>query len=167
MKVPVFECNCNNCGIVRVIALNGAKAPDRCPVCGSPQTYRVKFIEAENLNNALPKVYAAKTGDIKPLPEIKPGMAKILPPKEKFAWAPQPKKRIMQVVIVGTLPQTKSFFAQCADDEGDPGVTAVMSTDEARAKDIRLGDWVEVEGKKIIRVLLEKRGGNNAKEAKG
>ena len=31
MKIPVFECFCGNCGQSRVVALNGSKAPERCP----------------------------------------------------------------------------------------------------------------------------------------
>lgn len=105
--------------------------------------------------------------DIKPLPETKPGTAKIILPEGKFTIVPPPKKRIMQVVILTVLPLIKAVSAHCVDDEGDNGVTVIMSMAEAKAKDIRLGDIVEVEDKKILRVLLEKRGDDNAKDEKG
>ena len=41
---------------------------------------------------------------------------------------------------------------------------SIENLSNAIAKDIRIGDTVEVQGDKILRVLLEKRGGNNAEE---
>ena len=49
MKIPVFECFCGNCGQSRVVALNGSKAPERCPGCGSPERFKIKFLEPESL----------------------------------------------------------------------------------------------------------------------
>lgn len=166
MKLPIFECTCNKCGVSRVFALEGARAPERCPVCGSPQIFRIKFIEAGSFDDVKPEINAVKVGDIKP-PENKPGTLKIIPPEGKFTIVPPPKKRIMQVVILTVLPLIKAVSAHCVDDEGDNGVTVIMTMAEARAKDIRLGDIVEVEDKKILRVLLEKRGDYNAKDEKG
>lgn len=184
MKIPIFECHCQKCGVSRVFALEGARAPERCPVCGSPQTFRIKFIEPDNLNTILPSECPSKVtksvskvepkflhtvhvvDDIKPLPKRDPGSA-LIPPEGKFTIVPPPKKRIMQVVILTVLPLIKAVSAHCVDDEGDNGVTVIMPMAEARAKDIRLGDIVEVEDKKILRVLLEKRGENNAKDEKG
>lgn len=166
MKLPIFQCNCNKCGVSRVFALEGARAPERCPVCGSPQIFRIKFIEAASFDDVKPEINAVKVGDIKP-PENKPGTLKIIPPEGKFAIVKPPKKRIMQVVILTVLPLIKAVSAHCVDDEGDNGVTVIMTMAEARAKDIRLGDIVEVEDKKILRVLLEKRGDDNAKDEKG
>lgn len=103
---------------------------------------------------------------IKPLPKRDPGSA-FIPPEGKFTIVPPPKKRIMQVVILTVLPLIKAVSAHCVDDEGDNGVTVIMPMAEARAKDIRLGDIVEVADKKILRVLLEKRGDDNAKDEKG
>ena len=166
MKIPIFQCNCNKCGVSRVFALEGARAPERCPVCGSPQIFRIKFIEAASLDDVKPEITAVKVGDIKPLPKRDPGSA-FIPPEGKFTIVPPPKKRIMQVVILTVLPLIKAVSAHCVDDEGDNGVTVIMTMAEARAKDIRLGDIVEVEDKKILRVLLEKRGDDNAKDEKG
>lgn len=167
MKLPIFQCNCNKCGVSRVFALEGARAPERCPVCGSPQIFRIKFIEVASFDDVKPEINAVKVGDIKPLPETKPGTAKIIPPEKKFTIVPPPKKRIMQVVILTVLPLIKAVSAHCVDDEGDNGVTVIMPMAEARAKDIRLGDIVEVTDKKILRVLLEKRGDNDGKDEKG
>lgn len=167
MKLPIFECICNKCGVSRVLALEGARAPERCPVCGSPQIFRIKFIEAGSFDDVKPEINAVKVGDIKPLPKNKPGTLKLIQPEEKFTVVPPPKKRIMQVVILTVLPLIKAVSAHCVDDEGDNGVTVIMTMAEARAKDIRLGDIVEVEDKKILRVLLEKRGDDNAKDEKG
>lgn len=166
MKLPIFQCNCNKCGVSRVFALEGARAPERCPVCGSPQIFRIKFIEAASFDDVKPEVTAVKVGDIKPLPKRDPGSA-FIPPEGKFTIVPPPKKRIMQVVILTVLPLIKAVSAHCVDDEGDNGVTVIMSMAEAKAKDIRLGDIVEVVDKKILRVLLEKRGENDAKDEKG
>ena len=49
MKIPVFECFCGNCGQSRVVALIGSKAPERCPGCGSPERFKIKFLESESL----------------------------------------------------------------------------------------------------------------------
>ena len=166
MKIPIFQCNCNKCGVARVFALEGARAPERCPVCGSPQIFRIKFIEVASFDDVKPEINAVKVGDIKPLPKRNPGSA-FIPPEEKFTIVPPPKKRIMQVVILTVLPLIKAVSAHCVDDEGDNGVTVIMPMVEARAKDIRLGDIVEVADKKILRVLFEKRGENDAKDEKG
>ena len=170
MKLPIFQCNCNKCGVSRVFALEGARAPERCPVCGSPQIFRIKFIEAASFDDVKPEINAVKVADmvdrIKSLPKLDPGSA-FVQPEGKFTIVPPPKKRIMQVVILTVLPLIKAVSAHCVDDEGDNGVTVIMPMAEARAKDIRLGDIVEVADKKILRVLLEKRGENDAKGEKG
>lgn len=184
MKLPIFECHCQKCGIARVVAVEMTFAPTRCPKCGSPQTFRIKFIEPDNLNTILPSECPSKVtksvskvepkflhtvhvvDDIKPLPKRDPGSV-FIPPEEKFTIVPPPKKRIMQVVILSVLPLIKAVSAHCVDDEGDNGVTVIMTMAEAKAKDIRLGDIVEVADKKILRVLLEKRGDDNAKDEKG
>ena len=117
-----------------------------------------------------PEINAVKVADmvdrIKTLPKRDPSSA-FIPPEGKFTIVPPPKKRIMQVVILTVLPLINAVSADCVDDEGDNGVTVIMPMAEARAKDIRLGDIVEVEDKKILRVLLEKRGENDAKDEKG
>lgn len=169
MKIPVFKCRCDRCGESRVVALNGARAPEKCPVCGSPQTYRMNFLDAEYL-----------CSDLIPLSAKEPklmtkSMTKLVTKSESksvLKLAPQsevkPKeKRIMQVTAIAVLsltPGTDAVGCYCQDDEGNSPVVCCMTSNELGQKDIRLGDWVEVEGKKILRVLKEKRGGGDAEK---
>ncbi|PWM78735.1 MAG: hypothetical protein DBY32_04485 [Phascolarctobacterium sp.] len=151
-------------------------------VSGSPQTYRMRFIEAENINAGIPTVKAkgVKPGIPNPPPKIKAdGKVQAVPAKPsmlkavgEFIATPQkPLKRIMQVRAIAAASVTgikdEAFACYCEEDEGALPEVCCMTKAELQAKDIRLGDWVEVQGDKILHVLKEKRGAENAEETKG
>lgn len=163
MKIPVFEGFCGNCGQSRVVALNGSKAPERCPGCGSPQLFKIQFIEPENLATA------SITKRIGPVLERKAQKVteSFVLPKAKVIKLPKGAKRIMQVRGITSVDLQgigSAVGCYCENDDGDLQVVCCLSANELEQKDIRLGDWVEVEGNKILRVLLEMRGGNNAEK---
>lgn len=158
MKIPVFKCRCDRCGESRVVALNGARAPEKCPVCGSPQTYHMKFLDAEYLCSDLVPMNTSKVTKLETKSVLKLAPQSEVKPKET---------KIMQVTAITVLsltPGTDAVGCYCQDDEGNSPVVCCMTANELGQKDIRLGDWVEIEGKKILRVLKEKRGGGDAEK---
>lgn len=151
MKIPVFECFCGNCGQSRVVALNGSKAPERCPGCGSPERFKIKFIEPESLT--MPDIGKRNA----PLPGRLTVM-KTPPIKQKFEAV------VSGIAVLPTVGQAAFVLISGMETPNEKCFVSVEKLSNAIAKDIRIGDTVEVQGDKILRVLLEKRGGNNAEE---
>lgn len=151
MKIPVFECFCGNCGQSRVVALNGSKAPERCPGCGSPQLFKIQFIEQENLTTAsITKRNAPLPGRIT--------VMKTPPVIQKF------EAIVSGIAVLPTVGQAAFVLISGMETPNEKCFVSIENLANAIAKDIRIGDTVEVQGDKILRVLLEKRGGNNAEE---
>lgn len=75
--------------------------------------------------------------------------------------------RKAEVVSVSTFPERNRAVIAVSGSDTEIPTLIEMPLQELIQKDIRLGDFVEYNKKGLLRVLLEKRGGNNAKEAKG
>lgn len=151
MKIPVFECFCGNCGQSRVVALNGSKAPERCPGCGSPERFKIKFLEPESLT--MPDIGKRNA----PLPGRLTVM-KTPPVIQKF------EAIVSGIAVLPTVGQAAFVLISGMETPNEKCFVSIENLSNAIAKDIRIGDTVEVQGDKILRVLLEKRGGNNAEE---
>lgn len=155
MKIPVFECFCINCGQSRVVALNEAKAPERCPVCGSPENFKIKFIEPDNLTTPSISRFRATASAIKPQKVVVKAVADA---DQKFEAV------VSGIAVLPTVGQAAFVLISGMDTPDEKCFVSVEKISGALAKDIRIGDTVEVQGNKILRVLLEKRGGGDAEK---
>lgn len=72
--------------------------------------------------------------------------------------------RKAEVVGISVLPEKNRAVIGVSSSDTEIPTLIEISLPELYQKDIRLGDIVEYNKKGLLRVLLEKRGGNNAEE---
>ena len=68
------------------------------------------------------------------------------------------------IAVLPTVGQVAFVLISGMETPNEKCFVSIENLSNAIAKDIRIGDTVEVQGDKILRVLLEKRGGNNAEK---